>query len=165
MVRVKSIIFLAIAFSALLTGCTSTYVIDHLEAYVAVGFGQRKEIEACPLKHNAVSIGTAAPCWDSPVDSVLNRPFLVWFKVISSRDLSRALAGRVVQLSVVDSRGIYAEGAVIAPEKVISDLDGYSAEPVYFTAHKLGVFRIKAVYEDYGATVWSYSPPISILSK
>lgn len=132
---------------------------------MAIGFGERKSVDPCPLKHRPVSLGIVAPCWDFPVDFVQGRPFPVWFKVVSSRDLSRPLPGRVIQLSVVDSRGIEVQGVTVNPMEVISDNDGYSADTISFTPNRLGVFRIKASYEDYGAVVWSYSPPISILSQ
>lgn len=134
---------------------------------MVLGFWEAKVVGPCPnYIPSRFELGVVAPCWDYPADASRKVNVPVWLKAISARDMEHPIVdGLLVKLQVVDSRGVVISGAnaTITPAVVLTNREGYNAEPIAFRAETLGVYRIRAEYPDYKTTTWSYSPPISVV--
>lgn len=120
---------------------------DKLEVIAIVGF---QDVPKCVI-----------PGKQLPIEVDLNSEFSAWVKLVFYDNiLTPAEEGRKLNISAIDSFGSETLDLNIEPQVLTINGEGFSSNRIVIKVNKIGVYRLKIVYDDKNTTSVSYSPPI-----
>lgn len=132
--------------------CRCLPVSDKLESYAVVGFSDAPK--------------TVVRSHRVPAETQPFEPVEVWVYLCFYNQQHQPIVGREVRLTVVDAHGDPANELELRPAIVTSNDKGLNdAKVVFDPKGKVGVFRVRAEYDDKRARAIGYSPPITVLGN